>query len=242
MSFRVPSAIAIIALGALFADLTFRVLASPAAAPGVEDRGPAATRTPPHPTPTRTPYSPANTVLTPPRLDQPSATPELAVIADWEGAANQVIETLQLGAAGKPLPASLGPKVQSQVRTILGLEQREDSHFHSEPEPRVVNRVVGFEPEPVTWEYIPVRDPDTLALLDTDRYMALVAYLRGEVTLRYPDRAQRAERLNPVADHLIVNLEKRGGRWVVTNVADDGSLAHSNRPSGAGKDSRGDTR
>ncbi|MDP9381774.1 MAG: hypothetical protein M3Q29_16840 [Chloroflexota bacterium] len=232
MSSRIPSAVVIMLLGALFATLTFRVLASPAATPAVESRGPAATRTPPYPTPTPTSYSP------PSGLEQPSTTPEPAVIADWERSAGQVVEALRLGAEDKPLPPTLSPKVRGQVRAALGLQSPESSHFHSELKARALNRVVAFDPEPVSWEHIPVRDPDTLTLLDTNRYMALVAYLSGEITLLYPDSARRPERLNPVADHLIVNLEKQGGRWVVTNVADDGSLAHSNRP----KDSRRDTR
>ncbi len=238
MSTRIPSAVVIMLLGALFAALTFRVLASSAPTPAVEGRSPAATRTPPYPTATPTSYSAPNTFASPPRLEQPSSTPEPTVIADWERAAGQVVEALRLGAEDKPLPPTLSPKVRAQVRAVLGLESPEDSHFHSEPKAHAPNRVVAFEPEPVNWEHIPVRDPDTLALLGTDRYMALVAYLSGEITLLYPDGARRPERLNPVADHLIVNLEKQGGRWVITNVADDGSLAHSNRP----KDSRRDTR
>ncbi len=48
----------------------------------------------------------------------------------------------------------------------------------------------------------------------------MVGYLEGSVWLTDKHGKRVPSPLNPLADHLVINMDLEQGRWVVTNVSD----------------------
>ncbi len=141
-------------------------------------------------------------------LDMPSTAPQPADTHEHERLANEVLQSVSTLAAGSPMPYQFTPDVTEQLRGVVSR--------YAQPG----LRVTGLSLDPVGWERVEVRDEDTLALVGPDKAAAMVGYLTGVVWLQDEGGNRTPQQLNPLSEHLVVNLEKRGDRWTVTNVSD----------------------
>ncbi len=149
------------------------------------------------------------------RLDMPVTTPRPADTQEHERLANEVLQSISTLAAGSPLPYQFSPEVAEQLQQIVS---------------RLAvpgQRVTGLSLEPVQWERVEVRDEDTLELVSPDDTAAMVGYLSGTVWLQDSQGNRKPSPLDPTSEHLVVNLHRRAGSWVVTNVSDGKVDTHS---------------
>ncbi len=148
-------------------------------------------------------------------LDMPFTTPQPADTQEHERLANEVLQSISTLAAGSPLPYQFSPEVAEQLQQIVS---------------RLAvpgQRVTGLSLEPVQWERVEVRDEDTLELVSPDDTAAMVGYLSGTVWLQDSQGNRKPSPLDPTSEHLVVNLHRRAGSWVVTNVSDGKVDTHS---------------
>ncbi len=167
--------------------------------------------------PATLPSSTPTSIVTDPRtgLQLPGSTPERETVEEHERLANEVLQSISTLAAGSPLPYQYAPEVETQIREIV-------SRFAPPGA-----RMTGLSLESVEWERVEVRDEDTLELVGPDDTAAMVGYLNGTVWLQDTQGNRKPLSLDPTSEHLVVNLHRRSGAWVVTNVSDGKVDTHS---------------
>ncbi len=164
---------------------------------------------------------PTQTVLPSSRLEMPATTPGPETVAEQRERADEVLMSISTLGVGEPLPYELRPQVVGQIKGII-------SRFAPPGQ-----KVTGFSFEPVEWERIEVREQESLALVDPENTAAMVGYLEGSVWLTDKSGKRVPKPLNPLTDHLVINMELEQGRWVVTNVSDGKVDTHTPGSEGA---------
>ncbi len=164
----------------------------------------------------------AGTVVAPSSgLEMPATTPGPETVAEQRERADEVLMCISTLGAGEPLPYELRPQVVGQIKGII-------SRFAPPGQ-----KVTGFSFEPVEWERVEVREQDSLALVGPENTAAMVGYLEGSVWLTDKSGKRVPKPLNPLTDHLVINMELEQGRWVVTNVSDGKVDTHTPGSEGA---------
>ncbi len=166
------------------------------------------------------PSVPAGTAVPSSGLEMPATTPGPETVAEQRERADEVLMAISTLGAGEPLPYQLRPQVVEQIKGII-------SRFA--PPGR---KVTGFSFQPVAWERVEVREQDSLALVGPEETAAMVGYLEGSVWLADKSGKRVPKPLDPLSDHLVINLELEKGRWVVTNVSDGKVDTHTPRSEG----------
>jgi len=132
-----------------------------------------------------------------------TATPDEAI--EQRRLVGLVPEALGAALAGRPLPDELSPEVQGQLRELLVARVGPD----------VQRQVVAWHPAPFAWERA-----DPMHTGEDPRVQATwEARVWGDVTVRYAYLpTPQTTRYAGGGGHLLVQLAKHDGRWVITAV------------------------
>lgn len=116
-----------------------------------------------------------------------------------------VPEAVGAALAGRPLPDELSPEVQGQIQGLLVARVGDD----------VQRRVVAWHPTPFSWERVdPARTGE-----DSRAQATWETRVWGDVTVRYAYLpTPQTTRYAGGGGHLLVQLAKHDGRWVITAV------------------------
>ncbi len=154
------------------------------------------------------PSPPGGTAVPSSGLEMPDTMPRPQTVAEQRERADEVLMSISTLGAGEPLPYELRPHVVGQIKAII-------SRFAPPGQ-----KVTGFSFEPVEWERVEVREEESLGLVGPEKTAAMVGYLEGSVWLTDKHGKRVPSPLNPLAEHLVINMDLEQGRWVVTNVSD----------------------